>query len=129
MPLASPAKGLLIANELRLADGDRKDACTLLGQKSRNAAYHAQQAAEKLLLALLTSEDTYVERKDAHQLDTLTNRLLADHPLLSQLKPLALPKRLIARHHRRPAVRRSGIASRHAGPVFTASPAASIERS
>jgi len=42
---------LHIANNLRLAAGDLRDAKTLRKFHSRNAAYHAEQAAEKLLLA------------------------------------------------------------------------------
>jgi HEPN domain-containing protein len=89
MPSASSPKGLHIANDLRLAEGDRLDAYTLMAKKSRNTAYHTEQAAEKLLLALLTSEDVHIERKDVHQLDVLIDKLPEGHSMVSRLKPLA----------------------------------------
>ena len=75
MPSASDPKALHIANDLRLAAEDAKDARTLLAVKSRNAAYHAQQATEKLLLALLTSEDLHAQRHESHQLGIMIEKL------------------------------------------------------
>jgi HEPN domain-containing protein len=88
MPSASDPKALHIANDLRLAAEDARDARTLLAVKSRNAAYHAQQATEKLLLALLTSEDTHVQRSESHQLGIMVGKLPPDHPMLTNLKRL-----------------------------------------
>ena len=59
----SSAASLHIANHLRLADRDLKDAIILHNCKSRNDAYHLEQAAEKLLLALLTSEGEFWRRQ------------------------------------------------------------------
>jgi HEPN domain-containing protein len=88
MPSASDPKPLHIANHLRLAAEDAKDARTLVALRSRNGAYHAQQATEKLLLALLTSEDVHVHRHESHQLGILTGKLPSDHPLLAELERL-----------------------------------------
>lgn len=55
MPSASQPGDLHVANHLRLANGDLEDAVTLHARGSRNVAYHLQQAAEKLLLALLST--------------------------------------------------------------------------
>lgn len=48
-----------IANFLRIAEEDLKGARLLAGARNRNAAYLAQQAAEKVLRAVLTSEGTH----------------------------------------------------------------------
>ncbi len=88
MPSASDPRALHIANDLRLALEDAKDARTLLTVKSRNAAYHAQQAAEKILLALLTSEDVHVQRHESHQLGIMIEKLPSDHPMVADLKRL-----------------------------------------
>ncbi len=47
MPSVSTPADLHIANQLRLADGDLKDAIVLHNCRSRNDAYHLEQAAEK----------------------------------------------------------------------------------
>jgi hypothetical protein len=85
MPSASDPKALHIANHLRLAAEDAKDGRTLLAVRSRNAAYHAQQAAEKLLLALLTSENLHAQRHESHQLGIMLEKLPPDHPMLADL--------------------------------------------
>ena len=66
---------LHIANSLRLAHDDLEAAEALAKIRNRNDAYHAQQAAEKILIALLTSEGIRAERKDAHRLDVLRDLL------------------------------------------------------
>ncbi|MDP2734190.1 MAG: HEPN domain-containing protein [Hoeflea sp.] len=66
---------LHIANLLRLAHGDLEAAVALTALGNRNDAYHAEQAAEKILLALLTSEGIRAERKDAHRIDVLQGLL------------------------------------------------------
>jgi HEPN domain-containing protein len=88
MPSASDPKALHIANDLRLAAEDARDARTLLSVKSRNAAYHAQQATEKLLLALLTSEDIHIQRSEGHQLGIMVGKLPPDHPMVTDLERL-----------------------------------------
>lgn len=88
MPSASSPADLHIANDLPLAAGDVRDAKDLLRTKSRNAAYLAEQAIEKLLLALLTSEDVHVPRQESHRLDILVDKLPAKHPMLDRLKAL-----------------------------------------
>ncbi|WP_159392802.1 HEPN domain-containing protein [Methylobacterium sp. C1] len=89
--MSSPAN-LHIANQLRLADGDLKDSIILHRCRSRNDAYHLEQAAEKLLLALLTSEGTHVEIRDTHILDRLADRLPEEHPLRSAMQGLGFLK-------------------------------------
>lgn len=76
---------LLIANTLRLAHGDLEAAELLAAKENRNDAYHAQQAAEKILLALLTSEAIKVERKDSHRLDVLRDLLPDSNPFKDRL--------------------------------------------
>jgi HEPN domain-containing protein len=68
---------LHIANTLRLAHEDLEAAEMLSAKANRYDAYHAQQAAEKILMALLTSEGIKAERKDAHRLDVLRDLLPA----------------------------------------------------
>ncbi len=91
LSVSSPAD-LHIANQLRLADRDLKDAIILHGCRSRNDAYHLEQAAEKLLLALLTSEGEHVPIKDTHILDRLADRLPDEHPLRSAMQGLGYLK-------------------------------------
>lgn len=93
MPSASSPADLHIANNLRLASGDLTDAMVLRKQKSRNAAYLAQQAVEKLLLALLVSENLERTRAESHRLDILVEKLPPNNGLrqrLSQLSYLAV---------------------------------------
>jgi HEPN domain-containing protein len=70
---------LHIANTLRLAHEDLEAAEMLAAAKNRNDADHAQQAAEKILLALLTSEDIKAERRSSHRLDVLRDLLPEDN--------------------------------------------------
>ncbi|MER2249199.1 hypothetical protein ABS772_04645 [Methylorubrum podarium] len=69
-----------IATCLELAQGCASDARLLIGAASRNAAYLASQAAEHVVTAIATSEDLHIERKDAHQLDTIIRRIPTQHP-------------------------------------------------
>lgn len=71
---------LHIANTLRLAHADLEAAEMLAARENRNDAYHAQQAAEKILLSLLTSEDIKAERRDSHRLDVLRDLLPDANP-------------------------------------------------
>lgn len=79
---------LHIANHLRLADEDLKAAQVLIKAGNRFGAYHAEQAAEKILLALITSEQTHVERKDAHRLDVLRDKLPDENPFKARFQSL-----------------------------------------
>ncbi len=47
----------------------------LAAKGNRYDAYHAQQAAEKILIALLTSEGIRAERRDSHRIDVLRDLL------------------------------------------------------
>ena len=89
MRSGSDPASLHIANDLRLADRDLKGAELLLKDGSRNASYHLEQAAEKLLLALLTSENIHVAVADTHRLDVLADRLPEEHPLRDPMRKLA----------------------------------------
>lgn len=89
MPSASGALRLLLANQLRLANQDLKDALLLRDAKSRNSTYHLEQAAEKLLHALLTAEGISVGVEASHKLEVLVDRLPPEHPLKSALGQLA----------------------------------------
>lgn len=88
MPSASSPADLHIANNLRLATGDLRDARLLRGAGSRNAAYLTEQAVEKLLLALLVSERIERTRAESHRLDILVDKLPAVHPLRAGLLEL-----------------------------------------
>jgi HEPN domain-containing protein len=79
---------LYIANHLRLADEDLKAAQVLIKAGNRFGAYHAEQAAEKILLALITSEQTHVKRKDAHRLDVLRDKLPDENPFKARFRSL-----------------------------------------
>ena len=85
MPSASSPADLHIANNLRLARGDLADALVLRKQKSRNAAYLTQQAVEKLLLALLVSENLERTRAESHRLDVLVERLPPNNGMRERL--------------------------------------------
>ena len=68
-----------IANALRLARGCVEDARTLAATGSRNAAYLCEQAPERLIRAVATSEGLHIERQDAHQLDKVVRRFPASN--------------------------------------------------
>ena len=89
MASSSTPLDLHIANYLRLAKSDLDDARSLRKTGSRNAAYHAEQAAEKTLLALLTSEHVQVERKDHHRLDVLADLVPNENPFRERLRALS----------------------------------------
>ncbi|BCH58824.1 hypothetical protein RvVAR0630_14480 [Agrobacterium vitis] len=79
---------LHIANTLRLAHEDLEAARLLAAKENRNDAYHAQQAAEKILLALLTCEGIKAERKDSHRLDVLQDMLPSANSFKDRFSPL-----------------------------------------
>ncbi len=89
MVSSSTPLDLHVANYVRLASGDLEDAWSLRKTGSRNAAYHAEQAAEKILLALLTSENIHVERKDHHRLDVLADLVPTENPFRERLRALS----------------------------------------
>jgi HEPN domain-containing protein len=66
---------LVIASFLRIAKGDLDDAVRLANGPSRNAAYLCEQAAEKILRAVLTAEGLHAERGIAHRIDRLVDLL------------------------------------------------------
>lgn len=88
MPSASSPASLHIANGLRLASADLRDAMVLRSASSRNAAYLTEQAVEKLVLALLTSEGIHAPIRESHQLEVLVDKLPPDHGLLPRLRQL-----------------------------------------
>jgi HEPN domain-containing protein len=79
---------LHIANALRLAREDLEAATLLAAADNRNDAYHAQQAAEKMLLALLTAEGIRAERRDSHRIDVLRDLLPDTNPFKARFAPL-----------------------------------------
>ena len=85
---------LHIANTLRLAHEDLEAAEMLAAKENGNDAYHEQQAAEKILLALLTSESIKAERKDSHRLDVLRDPLPDANTFKRQVFPVDVSDRL-----------------------------------
>lgn len=79
---------LHIANTLRLAYEDLEAAAMLAAKGNRYDAYHAQQAAEKMLLALLTCEGIRADRKDSHRLDVLRDLLPDPNSFKARFSPL-----------------------------------------
>lgn len=80
MAASASKPDLHVANMLRLAIGDLDAFLLLASAQNRNDAYHLDQAAEKLLLALLTCEGIHAERKDSHRLDVLRDKLPLANP-------------------------------------------------
>lgn len=85
MQSGSSNKGRFIASCLRLAAGDLKDTENLHRTGSRNDTYHLEQAVEKILKAIMTSEGLHIPRPEAHQLEIGVERLPDDHPLKADL--------------------------------------------
>ena len=63
----------VIANTLRLAQDDLDAAKLLHAGKNRYAVYHCEQAAEKIIKAVLTSEGVHANIK--HQLDDMVKQV------------------------------------------------------
>ena len=76
------ADALVIANYLRVASQDLDGARTLATTNNRNAIYLCEQAAEKIIRAVLTSEGKHGGIK--HQLDLMVD----DVPDTNPIKPL-----------------------------------------
>lgn len=74
---------------LTLARGDARAAHRLLPDFPRHAAFHVEQAAEKLVLAVIEAEDRGpVERAHQHQINRLVGYLPMDHVLYADLQAL-----------------------------------------
>jgi len=76
----------VIANTLRLAQADLDAAELLHAGKNRYAVYHCEQAAEKIIKAVLTSEGVHANIK--HQLDDMVKQVPDANPLKSLLKQI-----------------------------------------
>jgi HEPN domain-containing protein len=76
-----------IANSLCVARIDLDDANALEARGSRNAVYHCEQAAEKIIKAILTSEKINVPQRN-HELKDMID-------LIPDANPLKLPLREI----------------------------------
>jgi HEPN domain-containing protein len=76
-----------IAAYLDLAGKDVQAAELLMAGGNRYAAYHLQQAIEKLTKALLLAEG--IEAGIEHRLEELFKRFAADDPWPARLQPLA----------------------------------------
>jgi len=77
---------LLIANMLRIAKADLDDASLLARTGSRNAAYLCEQAAEKVIRAVLTSEGK--RGGIQHRLDEMVDLVPDENPLKPALREL-----------------------------------------
>jgi HEPN domain-containing protein len=73
---------VVIANFLRLAAEDLAGAKVLATNNNRNAVYLCEQAAEKIIRAVLTSEGKHAGNK--HQLDDMVEEI----PDANPMKPL-----------------------------------------
>lgn len=80
------ASDLLIANLLRLAREDLEDARSLAVKASRNAIYHCEQAAEKVILAVLSSENKH--GGVAHKLHQMVDLVPDENPLKPLLRAI-----------------------------------------
>jgi len=77
---------LVIANMLRFAREDLAGATLLASQGNRNAIYLCQQAAEKVIRAVLTSEGKHAGIK--HHLDEMVDLVPQDNPMRPALRGL-----------------------------------------
>ena len=75
---------MLIANELRVAREDLDGAVALAKLNNRNAAYLCEQAAEKILIAVLTSEAKHGGIR--HHLAAMVDLLPDENPLKPELR-------------------------------------------
>ena len=81
---------LVVANFLRIARGDLRDARHLGDAGSRNAVYLCEQAAEKIVKALLTSEGIHASRSISHQLDRMADLLPDANPFKERLRGIEI---------------------------------------
>lgn len=77
---------LLIANLLRVAKEDLEGARLLSSQGNRNAIYLCEQAAEKIIRAVLTSEGKHAGVK--HQLKEMVDLVPDENPLKAALREI-----------------------------------------
>lgn len=77
---------LLIANLLRVAKEDLEGARTLSSGGNRNAIYLCEQAAEKIIRAVLTSEGRHAGIK--HHLNEMVDLVPDENPLKSALRAI-----------------------------------------
>lgn len=75
---------LFIANMLRIAREDLDGAIALSERNNRNAAYLCEQAAEKVIRAILTSEGKHAGIK--HRLDEMVDLVPEENPLKQALR-------------------------------------------
>jgi predicted nucleotidyltransferase/HEPN domain-containing protein len=74
-----------VAAYLDLVEQDLQAAQLLAAAQNRYAAYHCQQAIEKLVKALLLHDG--LQAGVEHRLDVLVSRLGAEHPWAARLRP------------------------------------------
>lgn len=72
---------------LELAEKDAEATELLAAGSNRNAAYHLQQAVEKLLKAVLIARQ--IETTAEHRLEPLLDQLASGDPWLARLTPFA----------------------------------------
>lgn len=77
---------LLVANQLHLAKGNLDDARRLAAASSRNAIYVCEQAAEQVILAVLTSEGKHGGVR--HQLQQMVDMVPDENPLKPLLRAI-----------------------------------------
>lgn len=77
---------LLIANLLRVAKEDLDGARILAASNNRNAIYLCEQAAEKVIRAVLTSEGQHAGIK--HQLNEMVDLVPDENPLKASLRAI-----------------------------------------
>jgi len=75
---------LLIANLLRIAKADLDGARILSAGGNRNAIYLCEQAAEKVIRAVLTSEGIHAGIR--HLLDEMVSQIPDENPLKRELR-------------------------------------------
>ncbi len=77
----------LIAGFMRHAWEDLEESKSLAGRHSES--FHAQQAAEKFMMAILTSEDVHFNtRANGHSLDARVDEIPDENPWKSPLKAI-----------------------------------------
>jgi HEPN domain-containing protein len=77
----------LIASYLRLASNDMEDAKLVHTRRSRNAIYHCEQAAEKVIKAVLTSEGLLgSQEQTSHQLRALVDKIPDENTVKIRLR-------------------------------------------
>jgi HEPN domain-containing protein len=77
---------IVIANFLRIAREDLDGAKTLASSNNRNAVYLCEQAAEKVIRAVLTSEGKHAGIK--HLLDEMVDMVPDVNPIKARLRAI-----------------------------------------